>query len=189
MKTNQSQRLFAAERFAFLGLLLLVGGTAGPKQNDAARPAPAATQPTPATTQKAKTETIRVAEPGDLQVTLMTPANPSDHYPRATVKVYNGSKEDVIVGYEPGCVVVHCGPFEQRGPAMTFTRRREILRPRQPIEFEIRPGGWMRSPTTGDQDLFIPLPLPAGKYRTWATFQLSGATELVESPRDNYVVP
>lgn len=185
MQLRPLNNLIVSGRIAVAGLLLLIGGGAGANPDETARPA----RPALATTQKARTETIRIAEPGDLQVTLMTPANPSDHYPRATVKVYNVSSEDVIVGYEPGCVVVHCGPFEQRGPAMTFTRRREILRPRQPIEFEIPAGGWMRSPTTGEQDLFIPLPLPAGKYPTWATFQLNGSTELVESPHDSYVVP
>jgi hypothetical protein len=134
-------------------------------------------------------ETIRLAQPKDLQVTLMAPTNPSDHYPLATVKVYNVATHDVIVSYEPGCVVIHCGGFEQRGPGMTFTRRREILRPRQPLEFEIPAGGWSRSSTPGEQDLLLPVPLPPGKYPVWATFQLSGSTQLVESPRDTYVVP
>jgi hypothetical protein len=146
-------------------------------------------QTAPPTTQAAQTETIRLADPQDLQVTLMAPANPSDHYPLATVKVYNVADHEVIVGYEPGCVVIHCGGFEQHGPGMTFTRRREILRPRQPLEFEIPAGGWTRSPTPGEQDLLLPVPLPAGKYPVWATFQLSGSTVRVESPRDAYIVP
>jgi hypothetical protein len=146
-------------------------------------------QRVPAATQPSGAETFRLAEPKDLQVTLMNPVNPSDHYPLATVKVYNVADHDVIVGYEPGCVVIHCGGFEQHGPAMTFTRRREILRPRQPLEFEVPAGGWMRTPAPGDQDLLLPVPLPSGKYQVWATFQLSGSTLLVESPRDTYVVP
>ena len=147
----------------------------------------AASQPT--TRHAAKTETIRIAEPGELQVTLMTPPNASDHFPHATVKVYNVSEEDVIVGYEPGCVVVHCGTYEQHAPGMTFTQRREILRPRQPLEFDIPPGGWMRSPTSGEQDLMLPVELPKGKYPVWATFKLSGSQERVESPHDTYLAP
>lgn len=148
---------------------------------------PATSQP--ASTAPADTETIRLARPLDLQLTLTTPANPSDHFPRAVVKVYNASNEDLIVGYEPGCVVVHCGEFEQHAPGMTFTQRREILRPKQPLEFEMPTGGWMRSPGPGGQDLLIPLLLPPGKYAVWATFQLSGSTKAIQSPRDTYNVP
>lgn len=146
----------------------------------------AASQPT--TKHAPKTKTIRIAEPGDLQVTLMTPPNPADHFPHATAKVYNAASEDVIVGYEPGCVVIHCGEYEQHAPGMTFTQRREILRPRQPLEFDVPPGGWMRSPTTGEQDLMLPVELPKGKYPVWATFKLSGSQQVVESPHEVYVV-
>ncbi|HWE93926.1 MAG TPA: hypothetical protein VG269_08190 [Tepidisphaeraceae bacterium] len=122
-------------------------------------------------------------------MSLMTPANPSDHFPHATVKVYNTAAEDVIVGYEPGCVVVHCGPYEQHGPGVTFTRRREILRPRQPLEFELPAGGWMRSPTAGEQDLLLPVELPKGEYSIWATFKLIGSEQGVESAHERFVVP
>jgi hypothetical protein len=134
-------------------------------------------------------ETIHIAVPANLQVTVITPANPSDHFPKATVKIYNTASNDVIVGYEPGCVVVHCGEFEQRAPGMTFTQRREILRPRQPLEFEMPTGGWMRSPRPGEQDLLIPLSLPPGKYPVWASFQLSGSQRMVESAHDTYIMP
>lgn len=143
----------------------------------------------PATTARADSETIRIARLGDLQVELTTPANPSDHFPKAIVKVYNASNEDLIVGYEPGCVVVHCGEFEQHAPGMTFTQRREILRPRQPLEFDMPTGGWMRSPGPGGQDLLIPVDLSPGKYPVWATFQLSGSEKTIRSTRDTYVVP
>ena len=177
-------------RLTLISLLWLSGCacTPCPKAQVFFQPDPA-TRPAPATTQVAGTETIRLAEPKDLQVTLMVPTNPSDHYPKATVKVYNAAADDVIVGYEPGCVVVHCGPFEQHGPGMTFTRRREILRPREPLEFEIPAGGWTRSPTPGEQDLLLPVPLPPGRYPVWATFELSGSTQAVETPHDTYVVP
>lgn len=168
-------------------VMLLIGGYILSAERALPKSNPGTTRP--AMTEPADRETIRLAKPQDLQVSLITPANPSDHYPKATVKVYNAANEDLIVGYEPGCVVVHCGQFEQHAPGMTFTQRREILRPRQPLEFEMPTGGWMRSPGPGGQDLLIPLSLPPGKYSVWATFQLSGSNKLIESPRDTYVVP
>lgn len=111
-----------------------------------------------------------------------------DRWPAATVKIYNNSGDEVIVGYEPGSVVVHCGEFEQRGPAITFVERREILTPKQPLAFELQPGGWMRSSGTAARDLMIPVELPPGKYPVWATFRLAGANDLVESPPDLYIV-
>lgn len=172
-----------------LTLLMLLHGGCVPC---AERQVPPSTQPAAtraATTAPDETETFQIGKPGDLQVELTTPANPADHFPKAIVKIYNASNKDLIVGYEPGCIVVHCGGFEQRAPGMTFTQRREILRPRQPLEFEMPTGGWMRSPGPGGQDLLIPLDLPTGKYAVWATFQLSGSDKTIQSPRDTYVVP
>lgn len=138
------------------------------------------------------TESFRVARPADLQVSLMTrAARAADRFPAVTVKVYNIASQDVIVGYEPGCVVVHCGKFEQSGPAVTFVQRREILRPRQPLEFELNSGEWEPSSTgNGPRDLLTPTELPPGRYPIWATFQLGGAHgSPIESPHDSYVVP
>jgi len=133
---------------------------------------------------------FRVPEAADLQVTLITRPNPKDHFPLATVKIYNIASDEIIVAYQPGSVVFHCGELEQPGPAITFVERREILRSQQPLVFEIGSDGWMRSPSTGNGDLFIPLDLPPGRYPIWATFRMGGeGGPVIESSPDWYTVP
>jgi hypothetical protein len=134
---------------------------------------------------------IRIAKPNDLQASLMTRDGSADHFPIVTVKVYDVASDDVIVGYEPGCVVVHCGNFELHGPPVTFVQRREILRPRQPLEFEISSGDWEPSSTdNGPRDLLGPTELPPGRYPVWATFHLGGPDgPAIDTPRDWYLVP
>lgn len=188
MKNLHLRPLKYAEAGALVVAMLLIGSCA-PRASRQILPSNRPDATRPAMSEPADRETIRIAQPEDLQATLMTPANSSDHFPKATVKVYNTASHDVIVGYEPGCVVVHCGAFEQHAPGMTFTRRREILRSRQPLEFEMSTGGWMRSPGPGEQDLLIPLSLPPGKYSVWATFKVSGSDRTIESQHDTYVVP
>jgi hypothetical protein len=149
--------------------------------------APAATRP--AATRPTTRLSFRLADASDLRVILVTRVDPATHYPLCTVQVYNNSDDEVIVGYEPGSVVVHCGEYERRGPAPTFVSRREILRPNQPIEFELSSGGWARSPTAQPQELLIPTRLPPGRYPLWASFRTDGPGEsAVESVRDTYVV-
>ena len=135
-------------------------------------------------------ECIRVAKPKDLQATLTTRAGSADGFPIVTVKVYDVAGDDVIVGYEPLCVVVHCGNFERHGPAMTFVQRREILRPRQPLEFELASGDWEPSSTgDGPRDLLAPTELSPGRYPIWATFHLGGPDgPAIDTPHDWYVV-
>jgi hypothetical protein len=135
-------------------------------------------------------ECFRAAEATDLQVSLATRTTPTDHFPLATVKVYNIAADEIILTYEPGNIVVHCGQFEQQGPPPAFVRRREILRSKQPIEFALPSGGWMRTPSNGEQDLLIPTELPPGKYPIWATFHVGGPDgPTVESQKDWYIVP
>lgn len=142
------------------------------------------------TTRSGRWESFRLAEGKDLRATLIPRTDPTDHFPLSTLQVYNIADEDVIVGYEPGCVVVHCGDYEQRGPAVTFIDRREILRSQQPIEFELPSGGWARSPSSGARELLIPSELPAGRYPIWATFRVGGPNgDLIETARDMYIVP
>lgn len=133
---------------------------------------------------------IRIAKPTDLQASLMTRDGSADHFPLVTVKVYDVAGADVKVGYEPGSVVVHCGDYEQRGPAVTFVQRREILRPRQPLELELASGEWEPSATgDGPRDLLGPTELPPGRYPVWATFHLGGPDgPAIETPHDWYVV-
>lgn len=134
--------------------------------------------------------TFRLAEAKDLRATLITRSGTADHFPVCTVQVYNVADDDVVVGYEPGCVVVHCGEFEQQGPAVTFVGRREILRSQQPIEFELPSGSWAQVSSSGPRNLLIPSQLPSGKYTIWATFRITGTDgPLVETPRDTYFVP
>ena len=133
--------------------------------------------------------TFRFARAADLRIILIARSDPASRYPLCTVQVYNNSEEDVIVGYEPGSVVVHCGEYERRGPAPTFVSRREILRPNQPVEFELPAGGWSRSPSAEPQELLIPTRLPPGGYPLWATFQPAAPTAgQVQSERDTYRV-
>ena len=155
-------------------------------------PAVASTRPAtlPATTQGGRWETFRVGEGTDLRAILITSPNPAGHYPTCVVQVYNASEEDVVVSYEPGSVVVHCGPYELRGPPATFVSRREVLRPNQPIEFNLPGAGWSRSPTTEPRELLIPTELPAGTYPVWATFRVgSEGGQTIETAHYTFTVP
>jgi hypothetical protein len=114
----------------------------------------------------------------------------ADGFPVAVVQLWNNSSDEVLVEYEPGSVVLHCGPFEQHGPANIFGRRREVLDPQQELDFDMHAGRWSRSPTTGPRDLMLPTALPKGKYPMWATFQIPGTGNgNVESDKDTYEAP
>ena len=141
-----------------------------------------------ATTQAARWETLRIATAADLELRLSTRVDPKDHFLVCVVKVYNASGGDVILDYEPLSATVHCGQYEQRGPAVTFVHRREVLRPQQALELEIPPGGWVPSPTATEQDLMIPTELPPGTYPVWATFHLPTDSATIDSGRDSYTV-
>jgi hypothetical protein len=112
-----------------------------------------------------------------------------DGFPVASIQLWNDSSAEVLVQYQSGSVVLHCGPFEQHGPAGVFGRRREILEPQQELDFEMPEGRWARSPTTGPQELMLPSELPKGEYPMWATFRTAGDGGTVESDRDNFDVP
>lgn len=156
-------------------------------RHDASEPRPS-TAPAP-TTRPVRQATFRIAEPRDLRATLIIRPNPKNHFPLAIVQVYNGAADDVIVEYEPGCVAMHCGEYEQAGPAAAFVSRREVLRPSEPIEFELPAGGWRRSPSAASRELLIPSELPKGTYPVWATFRLAGpGGGLVETAHDTFVV-
>jgi hypothetical protein len=114
----------------------------------------------------------------------------ADGFPVAFVQMWNSSGDEVLVEYQSASVVLHCGPFEQHGPAGVFGRRREVLDPQQELDFDMHAGRWSRSPTTGPRDLMLPTELPKGKYPMWATFRMPGADgEVVESDRDTYEAP
>jgi hypothetical protein len=143
-----------------------------------------------ATTRAGRWETFRVAEGKDLRAILITSPNPAGHYPTCVVQVYNASEEDVVVSYEPGSVVVHCGPYELHGPPATFVSRREVLRPNQPIEFSLPAAGWSRSPTNEPRELLIPTELPAGTYPVWATFRAGSQDgQTIETAHYTFTVP
>lgn len=172
----------------FAGVCFMAGCYATPREPSTSNPS---SQPVEAAqTQGGRWVTFRLAEAKDLRATLITRSGTADHFPVCTVQVYNVAGDDVVVGYEPACVVVHCGQYEQQGPATTFVGRREILRSQQPIEFELPPGSWAQASTTGARNLLIPSQLPSGKYPIWATFRIAGSDgPLVETPHDTYFVP
>jgi hypothetical protein len=129
---------------------------------------------------------VRVATAADLEPILITRPNSTDHFPICTLKVYNKASEPVIVGYAPNCVTVHCGPFEQQGPGVTFVHRREILEPQNALELEIPPGSW----TMTDGQLIVPTTLPAGPYQAWASFKVEGDTPVeIVSKHTTFTAP
>lgn len=172
---------------AFVGVCVIAGCHATPQ---ASTSKPSSQPVAAAQTQPGRWQSFRLAEAKDLRATLITRSGTADHFPVCTVQVYNVASDDVVVAYEPGCVVVHCGEFEQQGPAVTFVGRREILRSQQLIEFELPSGSWAQASATGPRNLLIPSQLPSGKYPIWATFRIAGVDgPLVETPRDTYYVP
>ena len=127
------------------------------------------------TTQPGESRTcIRLATPADLRPILVTRGDPADHFPICTLKLYNMASEPVIVGYTPNCVTVHCGSYEQQGPAVSFVHRREILDPQQSLDLEIPPASWTLF-EAGERQLMIPGTLPTGSYETWADFKFEGS--------------
>lgn len=150
--------------------------------------APATGPQAGAATQPATRQSFRVAKAKDLQVIVFATQDPEHHFPNVAVKIYNIADEDVIVGYEPGSVVVHCGDYQKGGPAVTFVHRREILSPHQPLEIVIAPGGWTRSNVAGERELMLPTDLPAGRYELWASFRVEGDSA-IESRHEGYEVP
>ena len=115
-----------------------------------------------------------------------------DGFPVAVVELWNDSSDEVLLEYASSSVVLHCGPYEQHGPADLFGRRREVLDPQQGLNFVMPSGHWLRTPTAGPRELLLPTELAKGKYPMWATFQMSGAGaqgQRVESDHDTYEAP
>lgn len=113
-----------------------------------------------------------------------------DGFPQASIQLWNNSSDEVLVEYAAGSVVLHCGPFEQHGPADVFGRRREVLDPQQELDFNMPAGRWSRSPTTGPRDLMLPSDLPKGEYPMWATFRVPGPAGFeIKSEPDIYQAP
>jgi hypothetical protein len=133
-------------------------------------------------------ECIRVATAKDLQVILFAVKDREHGFPVSVVKIYNNAPDDVIVGYEPGSVVVHCGAYQQQGPAVTFVHRREILSPHEPLEIALPPAGWTRTNPAGERELMLPTDLPPGKYELWASFRVEGDAE-IQSRHETYELP
>jgi hypothetical protein len=156
-----------------MALSFIAGCEATSAQPDAV----ASAQTAPAT-QPVKRECIRVAKAADLQLLLFTSRDPAHHFPVSLVKIYNSADEDVIVAYEPGSVVIHCGSYQQPGPPVTFVRRREILGPHEPLEIAIPPGGWSLINAAGERELMVPTDLPPGAYDLWASFRVEGDREI-----------
>jgi hypothetical protein len=113
----------------------------------------------------------------------------ADQFPVVVVEMWNNAVDEVLVEYDANSVVLHCGPYEQHGPAEVFGRRREVLDPHEELNFKMLPGGWTRSATGGERDLMLPTELPRGKYDMWATFKISGpGGGVVESDQSTYLV-
>lgn len=149
------------------------------------------TQPPQASAESAKTLTFRLAEPKDLKILISTRKAGADGFPTVVADLWNNSADDVVVAYESGSLILHCGPYENHGPDDVFGRRREILDPHQSLTFRIASGGWSRSPTTGPHDLMLPTELPKGKYPMWVTFQVGedNPSDLIQSDPDTFEVP
>ena len=176
---------------AWLAVMLAGLGTVvgcGPEHQNAQATVQAA--PTTSVADTFQRECPRVAGAKDLQPVLFFRKDAASGFPVSVVKLYNAADEPVIVGYEPGSVIVHCGDYEQRGPADTFVHRREILNPQQPLEIEVPAGGWTRSTVSGGTELMLPTQLPPGKYALWASFQVEGARGgTISTAPDAYQVP
>lgn len=150
----------------------------------ASAPAPAATQPV------ADRACFRAAQAKDLRILISTRKAGLDGFPVAGIQLWNNSPEEVIVQYDSASVVLHCGPFEQHGPANVLGRRREILDPQEELDFEMPQGHWARSAANGERDLMLPSDLPRGNYPMWATFRVAApAGGTVESDRDQFDAP
>jgi len=156
---------------SFLALAAAVGCSAvnAPSPQPSAVPAAAEAHPTSAPADRI---CVRIVTTADLEPVLIMRPNPNDHFPICTLKLYNRASEPVVIGYTPNCVTVHCGPFEQQGPGVTFVHRREIVDPQSALELEIPPGSW----TMTDGEIMVPTTLPAGPYESWAAFKLEGAS-------------
>jgi hypothetical protein len=174
-------------RLSFVGLLMGLLGTGGCR---APQPAASGMPATTSATTTSTEQTFRTAEAKDLKMLVATQKPGADGFPVAVVQMWNASADEVLVEYQPGSVVLHCGPYEQTGPANVFGRHREVLDPQQELDFELRTSRWSRSATTGPRDLMLPTELPKGKYELWATFRMPGCGGgVVESDRDAYEVP
>jgi hypothetical protein len=166
-----------------VGLLIGLLGAGGCGSSQPAAPG----MPTTTTSTE---QSFRTAEAKDLKMLVATQKPAADGFPVAVVQMWNASADEVLVEYQPGSVVLHCGPYEQNGPANVFGRHREVLDPQQELDFELRTSRWSRSPTAGPRDLMLPTELPKGKYELWATFRMPGSSGgMVESDRDAYEVP
>jgi hypothetical protein len=136
--------------------------------------APPASGPSPSGVIPAGTfETFRVANPADLRLSIYGVRPAEKDFPYVLLTVRNECSNDVIVEYERGSLVIHCGTYVQHGPE-TFQRRRQILSPRATIVFDPPQNGWGEQSSDGQPELMIPIRLPAGKYTIWATFQVPG---------------
>lgn len=156
------------------------------------RPPAPATQPALTTAPSPSSDVLsfRKAKAEDLRMLVATRKPGPDGFPIATIQMWNNSADEVLAEYQAGSLVLHCGPFEQHGPAFVLGRRREVLDPQQELDFTMPTGNWYRSPTTGPRDLMLPSALEKGKYPMWATFQVPGpGGGIVESDRDAYEVP
>jgi len=142
--------------------------------------APIAAPAIPAATQKTSNaptgvfETYRLADPGDLKFWICGTRTAAKGFPYVLLAVQNTSGGERVVGYAPGSVVIHCGPYIQRGPSGIFERRRQILDPNALIVFEPSEGGWAELGSDGQPEMMIPVALPQGKYSIWATFETPG---------------
>jgi hypothetical protein len=169
---------------ALVSIVCAIGGCGSPPRESAPSTQPAATAPS------AGLQSFRPARAEDLRMLVATRKPGPDGFPIATIQLWNNSSDEVIVEYQAGSVVLHCGPFEQHGPAFVLGRRREILDPQQELDFTMPTGNWYRSPTTGPKDLMLPSDLEKGKYPMWATFRVPGPNGgIVESDKDAYEVP
>lgn len=169
-------------------ILLILCLTAGCRSAQQTAQITTAIAPAAPTTRPIDRECFRIAAAKDLQLILFSTRDAVHRFPVSIVKIYNNAADDVIVGYEPGSVVIHCGNYEQQGPAVTFVHRREILSPHQPLELEIPAGGWTRANAAGERELMLPTDLPPGRYELWATFRVEG-DGAIDTRHETYEVP
>ncbi len=158
--------------------LLVVGCT---PSHHASAPIAATSQPAP------PRQSVRIATAADLKLYIHTWRAGPDGFPQLVLDLRSRVNDDLLVAYAQGSVVVHCGPYVQRGPLLTGLRRREVLDPYGSLNFFSPRGGWIEIAEDGTPQLVIPVKLPTGKYPLWATFEVAGEKPaLIETERQTY---
>jgi len=134
-------------------------------------------------------EIFRNASKADLRLGILSVAEGGDGFPLAIVNLRSVTSDEIIVTYGPGAVAIHCGPYVQLGPPVTYGIRREILDGYGFLDFPPGSSGWAGTSGAGGLELMHPTRLPEGSYDLWATVYLPGAEGgTLQTPHQVYTV-